>query len=79
MSQSNPIKDFHIVSISRADLDTLGYDTAEIDDEMMERIAHDLGEGCFEQMFSESLLKVTERLGIRKISDEKPSIPKSMP
>lgn len=66
MQNTTKPKDFQILSISRTDLDTLGYNTGKIDDATMERIAHDLGEECFEQMFSQSLPEVAERLGIQK-------------
>lgn len=39
-----------------------GYDTNDIDDATMERVAHQLAEDCFEQMFSESLESVAEAL-----------------
>ena len=42
---------FPITSVSRADLDGLGYDTSKVDDSTMERLAEKMGEAYTEQAF----------------------------
>jgi hypothetical protein len=52
------------MTVSREWLEELGYDARKLDDETMERVAHELGEVSFEQMFSETLEWVVAGLNI---------------
>ena len=62
---------FVISEISRKDLSDLGFDTSEVSDETMERLASKLGNDYCEQLFWTSLDIFAEDMGIpRKESKE---------
>lgn len=57
---------FVITKVSRADLDALGFDTSEVSDDTMERLASKLGDDYCEQLFWDSLDIIAEYLEIPK-------------
>lgn len=59
---------FHISSLSREDLEENGFDTSDVDDETMQRLADKLGDDYCEQLFWVSLDIIAESMGIPKKS-----------
>ena len=57
---------FIITEVSRGDLEGIGFDTSEISDETMERLARKLGDDYCEQLFWTSLEIIAEYLEIPK-------------
>jgi hypothetical protein len=57
---------FVVTRVSREDLEALGYDTSEVSDETMERLASKLGDDYCEQLFWISLDITAEYLEIPK-------------
>lgn len=59
-------QEFEISSVSRDDLDYIGFDTSEVSDETMEHLASKLGDDYCDQLFWTSLRIMAEHLGIPK-------------
>ena len=60
-------EEFNITSVSREDLESRGFDTTNITDEQMERLAQKMCDGYLEQMFWISLDIIAEDIiGIPK-------------
>ena len=57
---------FEITSVSRADLEELGYNTSKVSDEKMEYLAKKLADDYLEQMFWISLDIIAEHMDIPK-------------
>lgn len=57
---------FPIASVSRADLEDKGYDTSEVDDATMKRLASKMGDDYCEQLFWEHLPIMADYLEIPK-------------
>ena len=57
---------FIITQVSREDLETIGYDTSEVSDDTMERLASKLGDDYCEQLFWTSLDIIAEYMEIPK-------------
>ena len=57
---------FVISEVSREDLEELGFDTSEVSDETMERLASKLGDDYCEQLFWNSLDIIAECMEIPK-------------
>lgn len=57
---------FEITSVSRADLEELGYNTSKVSDEKMEYLAKKLADDYLEQMFWISLDIIADYMGIPK-------------
>lgn len=57
---------FIITQVSREDLETIGYDTSEVSDDTMERLASKLGDDYCEQLFWTSLDIMAEYMEIPK-------------
>lgn len=57
---------FVITSVSRGDLEALGYDTSEVSDEQMEYLARKMADDYCEQLFWTSLDILAECLEIPK-------------
>ena len=57
---------FVITSVSREDLEEIGFDTSEVSDETMEYLAKKLGNDYCEQLFWSSLEIIAEYLEIPK-------------
>jgi hypothetical protein len=57
---------FEITSVSREDLEALGFDTSEVSDATMERLASKLGDDYCEQLFWTSLGIIAEYMEIPK-------------
>ena len=61
------MKDSFVISeVSREDLEELGFDTSEVSDETMEKLAGKLGDDYCEQLFWTSLKIIAEYMGIPK-------------
>jgi hypothetical protein len=56
--------DFPIVSVCRADLESIGFDASAVDDAKMERLAGKLADGYCEQLFFGSLEIIARWLDI---------------
>ena len=61
---------FPITSVSREDLEAKGFDTSEVDDDTMERLASKMGDDYCEQLFWTSLEIIAEYMGIPKKDEE---------
>ena len=61
---------FEITSISRDDLESLGYKTDNITDGEMERLAKKMADDYLEQMYWLSMDILAESLGFEKKEDE---------
>ena len=62
---------FSVTSVSRADLEGIGFDTSNVDDDTMERLASKLGDDYCEQLYWSSLEIIAgECLGIPKKSED---------
>jgi len=57
---------FIVTQVSREDLEEIGYDTSEVSDDTMERLASKLGNDYCEQLFWTSLDIIAEYMGIPK-------------
>lgn len=57
---------FEITSVSREDLEQLGYNTSKVSDEKMEYLAKKLADDYLEQMFWISLDIIADYMGIPK-------------
>ena len=57
---------FVITEVSREDLEEIGFDTSEVSDETMERLARKLGDDYCEQLFWTSLEIMAEYFEIPK-------------
>lgn len=57
---------FPITSVSRNDLEERGFDTSEVDDDTMERLASKMSDDYCEQMFWTSMEIIAEIMGIPK-------------
>ena len=55
---------FSISRLSRADLEEKGFDTSDVDDKTMQRLAEKLGDDYCTQLFWESLEIIAEDMGI---------------
>ena len=61
------MKDSFVISeVSREDLEEVGFDTSEVSDETMERLARKLGDDYCEQLFWTSLKIIAEYMEIPK-------------
>ena len=60
---------FEITSVSRADLEAIGFDTTHVSDETMERLASKMADDYCEQLFWDSMTIIAEILGIPKAGD----------
>lgn len=56
---------FQVTSISRADLDALGYNTEDITDKQMERLARKMAEDYIEQLYWTSMDTLAECMGFK--------------
>lgn len=62
------MKDEFVISVlSRADLEALGFDVSNVDDDTMQRLADKLGDDYCEQLFWSSLKILAEYFEIPKI------------
>ena len=61
---------FEITSISRDDLESLGYKTDNITDEQMERLAKKMADDYLAQMYWLSMDILAESMGFEKKEDE---------
>ena len=59
-------KDFPITSVCRADLESAGYDTINIDDDIMVELASKMANAYCDMGFWEDLAILAEYLGIKK-------------
>lgn len=59
---------FPITSVSRDDLESKGFDTSEITDEQMKRLASKMADDYLEQMYWISMTIIAENLGFPKKS-----------
>lgn len=57
---------FEIASVSRADLETAGFNASKVDDDTMERLASKMGDDYLEQLYWTSLKIIAEYLEIPK-------------
>lgn len=57
---------FEITSVSRADLEQLGFDTRKVDDATMRKIASKMGDDYCEQLYWGSLGIFAEHYGVPK-------------
>lgn len=57
---------FIITQVSREDLEAIGYDTSEVSDDTMEKLASKLGDDYCEQLFWTSLDIMAEYMEIPK-------------
>ena len=57
---------FVISEVSREDLEEVGFDTSEVSDETMKKLAGKLGDDYCEQLFWTSLKIIAEYMGIPK-------------
>lgn len=64
---------FSISRLSREDLEQQGFDTSDVDDKMMQRLADKLGDDYCEQLFWVSLDIIAESMGIPKKKRSKKS------
>ena len=62
----SPKESFPITSVSRADLEAKGYDTSEITDEQMLKLASKMADDYCEQLFWTSMDIIAEHLGFPK-------------
>lgn len=62
---------FVITRVSREDLEALGFDTSEVSDDTMERLANKLGNDYCEQLFWTSLDILAEYMEIPKKETDK--------
>ena len=60
-------EEFVISVLSRADLEALGFDVSNVDDDTMQRLADKLGDDYCEQLFWSSLKILAEYFEIPKI------------
>ena len=60
-------EEFNITSVTREDLADVGFDTTNVSDETMERLAQKMADDYCEQMFWESMEIIAEYLGIPRI------------
>lgn len=65
ITESNPARTFskdkfNISALSRDDLESIGFDASDVDDDTMERLADKLGEDYCEQLFWTSLEIIAE-------------------
>lgn len=58
--------DFTVSAVSREDLEKIGYDTSNVSDETMEKLANKLGDDYCEQLFWSSLKCMAEHFNIPK-------------
>lgn len=56
---------FQVTSISRADLDALGYNTEDITDKQMERLARKMAEDYLDQLYWTSMDTLAGCLGFK--------------
>ena len=56
---------FQVTSISRADLDALGYNTEDITDKQMERLARKMAEDYLNQLYWTSMDILAECMGFK--------------
>lgn len=57
---------FPITSVSRADLEAKGFDTSEITDDQMSKLASKMADDYLEQMYWISMTIIAEELGFPK-------------
>ena len=57
---------FPITSVSRDDLESKGFDTSEITDDQMKRLASKMADDYLEQMYWISMTIIAEELGFPK-------------
>jgi len=57
---------FEISSLHRDDLESIGYDTSQVDDSVMKTLASKLGDDYCDQLFWNSLPIIADSLGIPK-------------
>lgn len=63
-------KDFPITSVCRADLESIGFDTATVDDATMKELAGKLADDYCDQLFWSSLPIIADNLEIPKRAPE---------
>lgn len=64
----NKYKDFTITSVCLADLESIGYDTSNIDESTMERLASKMANAYCDNGFWIDLPILADHLGITKIN-----------
>lgn len=65
----NKNKEFSLTSVCRQDLESIGYDTSDINDETMQELASKMGEAIMEEFWID-LPIIADRLSINKRQDE---------
>ena len=55
--------------VGKADLAASGFDTADVDDDMLERIADHISDDLHEQLYTESLIQAADREGLPRKAD----------
>lgn len=70
--ESTRKESFPITSVSRGDLDAKGFDTSEVDDATMERLASKMADDYCEQLFWSSMEIIAEYMDIPKKVDLPP-------
>lgn len=60
---------FEITSVHRDDLESIGFDTTNVDDDTMKELASKMSDDYCEQLFWSSLEIIAEYLGIPKRDD----------
>lgn len=66
------MKDYFVIArIHRDDLDAAGFDSSNVSDEQMEKIARKMGDDYVTQLFWEHLSFFAEYLGIPKKNESK--------
>ena len=63
---------FEISSLSREDLEEKGFDTSNVSDETMEKLASKMGDDYCEQLFWDHLVSFAEIMGIPRKEGWKP-------
>ncbi len=66
LDEIKPKEFFPITSVSRCDLDAKGFDTSEVDDATMERLASKMADDYCEQLFWSSMEIIAEYMDIPK-------------
>lgn len=64
MRKSRLLKPFNITSVSRADLEHLGFNTTKVNESTMKELASKMADDYCEQLFWDSLPIIAEHLNI---------------
>ena len=66
IKQTNFLKNFPITGVCRTDLEDIGFNTKNVDDSTMERLASKMANAYCENVFWIDLEIIAEHLGIKK-------------